>query len=110
MSERNSITHSTEEVETNQEDSLKVPGGCRTKRRQDFPFCVRRGRESRTAFAQKADGSHFALTVPFQAGSIAFEASPAAPDKSNVSIHAIPTEDGARMTSVDGVMVFIIYH
>jgi hypothetical protein len=77
------------------------PSGDRT-----FPSGCDEVGNLRTAFAQKADGSHFALTVPFQAASIAFEASPAAPDKSNVSIHAIPTEDGARMP----VMVFIIYH
>jgi hypothetical protein len=64
----------------------------------------------RIAFAQKADGSHFALSVPFQAGSIGLSRRRALRTKSNVSIHATPTEDGARMTSVDGVMVFIIYH
>ena len=64
----------------------------------------------RTAFAQKADGSHFALTVPFQAGSIGLSRRRALRTKSNVSIHATSTEDGARMTSVDDVMVFIIYH
>jgi hypothetical protein len=64
----------------------------------------------RTAFAQKADGSHFALTLPFQAGSIGLTRRRALRTKSNVSIHATPTEDGASMTSVDYVMVFIIYH
>ena len=64
----------------------------------------------RTAFAQKADGSHFALTVLFQAGSIGLSRRRALRTKSNVSIDATPTEAGARMTSMDDVMMFIIYH
>jgi hypothetical protein len=64
----------------------------------------------RTAFGQKGDGSHFALTVPFQAGRIGLSRRRQLRTKSNVSIHASPTEDGARMTSVDDVMAFTIYH
>ena len=67
-------------------------------------------RNLRTAFAQKADGSHFALTVPFQAGRFGLRRRRQLRTKSNVSIHASPTEDGARMTSVDDVMAFTIYH
>jgi len=63
----------------------------------------------RTAFAQKAEGSHLAVTVSFQGGSIGLSRRRPPRTKSNVSIHATPTEDGVRMTSVDDVMVFIIY-
>ena len=63
----------------------------------------------RTAFAQKGDGSHFALTVPFQAGKIGLSRRRPLRTKSNVSIHASPTEEGARMTSVNDVMAFTIY-
>jgi hypothetical protein len=64
----------------------------------------------RTPFPQKADGSHFALTaVPFQGGSIGLSRRQPLRAKSNVSIHATLTEDGEGMTSVDDVMVFIIY-
>jgi hypothetical protein len=63
-----------------------------------------------TAFAQKAGGSQFAFTVPFQGGSIGLSRRRPLRTKRNVSIHATPTEDGVRMTSVNDVMVFIIYH
>ena len=64
----------------------------------------------RTGFAQKGDGSYFALGAPFQAGRIGLSRHRPLRTQSNVSIHAIPTEDGARMTSVGDVMAFIIYH
>jgi hypothetical protein len=64
----------------------------------------------RTAFAQKADGSPFAPHRAFQGGSIGLSRRRPLWTKSNVSIHATPTEDGVRMISVDDVMVFIIYH
>ena len=64
----------------------------------------------RTAFAQESDGSHFALTVLFHAGSIGWSRRRALRTKSNVSIYATQMEDGARMTSEAGVMVLIIYH
>jgi hypothetical protein len=66
--------------------------------------------EKLRAPSQKADGSDVALTMFLQAGSIGLRRRRALWTKSNVSIHATPTEDGVRMISVDDVMVFIIYH
>ena len=64
----------------------------------------------RTAFAQKADGSYFAVTVSLQGGSIGLSCRRPPRTKNNVSIHPTPTEERVRITSVDDVMVFIIYH
>jgi hypothetical protein len=64
----------------------------------------------RGPFAQKADGSQFALTVLFQAGRIMSSRRWALRTRSNISVYAAPTEDSAHLTSADDVMVFIIYH
>jgi hypothetical protein len=49
------------------------------------------GRNLRAAFAQKADGSHFALTVLFQAGRVMSSRRWALRTRSNVSVYTAPS-------------------
>jgi hypothetical protein len=63
----------------------------------------------RARFPLKAHGSHFALTALFQANSIRLSRRRARRARTSVSVYAAPTEDSARMTSADDLMVFIIY-
>jgi hypothetical protein len=56
--------------------------------------------------AQKAGGSHFALTALFQASSIGLRRLRTLRTRINVSVYAASREDTARMTSEDGVKVF----
>ena len=51
----------------------------------------------RAPFAQKANSSHFALTVLFQAGSIALSPRRARRARTSVSVYAAPTRDRDRI-------------
>ena len=50
-------------------------------------------------FAQKADCSHFALTVLFQSDSIGLSRRRRSGPEATFQFYAAPTEDSARMTS-----------
>jgi hypothetical protein len=64
----------------------------------------------RARFAQKANGSRFALTALFQASSIRLSRRRARSARTSVSVYAAPTEERSCMASADDVMVFSIYH
>ena len=74
-------------------------------RRQHFSSLCDQVGSPRAPSAQKAAGSHFALTVLFQASSIGFEASQDASDQNHVSVYAVSREDSALMTSGDGITI-----
>jgi len=61
------------------------------------------------SFAQKATGSHFALTALFQASSIRLSRRRTRRARTSVSVYAAPTEERSCMTSADDVIVFGIY-
>ena len=108
---RNSITRSTESLrETGKTLARKVPAGAEPSGGRTFPSVSDQVGNLRVPFAQKADGSHFALTVLFQAGRIGLGRRWALRTRSNISVYASPTEDSAHVTSADDVMVFIVYH
>jgi hypothetical protein len=108
---RNSITRSTETLrKTVKTLAQKVPADAEPSADSTFPSVSDQVGDLRAPFAQNADGSHFALTVLFQAGRIGLDRRWALRNRSDVSVYASPTEDSAHMTSADDVMVFIIYH
>lgn len=59
------------------------------------------GRESARSFAQKPNSSQFALTVLFQAGSIALSSRRARRARTSVSVYAVTTRDRDRIKPFD---------
>jgi hypothetical protein len=109
--ERNSIRISTERLRQTGKTFLgKYPAGAEPGGDSTFPSLCDQVGSPRAPFAQKVIGSHLALNVLFQAGRIGSSRRRALRTRSNLSVYFTPTDDGARMTSADDVMVFNIYY